>query len=112
MSERVCFVFELHKGAEEAYDLAHQPIPVELERMIQASGVTDYSIFRDGTRLYAVLKADPNWQEAKAKMAASPEQADWERQMAPLISWQLDVRGEVKRLPEVFRLRAPSESQE
>ena len=104
-------MFELHEGAEEAYERAHQLIPVELERMIQAAGVTDYSIFRDGTRLYAVLKADPTWQEAKAKMAASPEQAEWERQMAPLIAWQLDEHGEVKRLPEVFRLREPSEAE-
>ncbi len=108
MTERVCFVFELNEGAEEAYESAHQPIPESLERMILAAGVTDYSIFRDGTRLYAVLKADPTWDAAREKMAASPEQAEWERQMAPLIAWQLDEHGQVKRLSEVFRLRESS----
>ncbi len=101
--ERVCFVFELNPGCEAAYDEAHRSVWPELLDLLDEAGVYDYSIFRDGTMLYAFFKVRDTWARSQSVIGRSDIQAQWEALMAPLIAWQKDVQGSLRTLPEVFR---------
>ncbi len=101
--ERICFVFEVKEGAEERYDRAHASIWPDMPALLSGAGISDYSIFRDGTRLYAFLKAEPSWDAAQAVLRSSEVQQRWNAEMASLIAWQLDGEGRFHEAVEVFR---------
>lgn len=101
--ERLCFTFELNAGCEEEYDTAHQAVWPELLDVLDQAGVYDYSIFRDGTMLFAFLKVRDDWDTSGAVIGASEVQARWEVQMAPLIAWQRGPEGGLRFAREVFR---------
>lgn len=101
--ERVCFIFELMEAAEERYDRAHAVIWPEMLALLAEAGISDYSIFRAGIRLYAFLKAEPSWEAAQAVLRGLDVQRRWNAGMAPLIAWQLDDDGRFREAVEVFR---------
>ena len=101
--ERVCFVFELNPGCEESYDDAHRDVWPEELTLLDDAGVYDYSIFRNGTMLYAFLKVRDDWETASRIVGASEVQARWEELMAPFVAWQKDENGQLCLAREVFR---------
>jgi L-rhamnose mutarotase len=55
--QRIAFTMRLHKGFEEEYHRRHDNLWPELQTLLQATGIREYSIFLDeptGT-LFAVL---------------------------------------------------------
>lgn len=101
--QRLCFIFELKSGAEMAYDEAHANIWPEMRDLLDQAGVYDYSIFRDGTMLYAFLKVTHDWETSSRIIGSSDTQARWEQAMAPLIAWQKSPEGRLHFCREVFR---------
>ena len=59
--QRVAFKMQLHKGSEEEYKKRHDALWPELQQLLTATGIRDYSIFLDETTngLFGVLKV-PN----------------------------------------------------
>ncbi len=57
---RVAFKMQLFKGFEEEYKKRHDEIWPELQKLLEETGISDYSIFLDETTnsLFGVLKAD------------------------------------------------------
>ena len=51
---------QLHKGCEEEYKKRHDELWPELQALLKATGIHDYSIFLDETTnsLFGVLKAE------------------------------------------------------
>lgn len=101
--QRLCFIFELNPGAETAYDDAHADVWPEMRDLLDEAGVCDYSIFRDGSMLYAFLKVTHDWETSSRIIGSSETQARWERYMAPLIAWQKDPDDRLHFCREVFR---------
>lgn len=101
--ERRCFIFELKNGAEGRYEETHREVWPEMLALLDEAGVYDYSIFRDGTRVYAFLKVKDSWDATSRILGESPVQARWETFMAPLIAWQKDDDGNLHFAHEVFR---------
>jgi len=56
--QRIAFKMQLHKGAEEEYKKRHDELWPDLEQLLTASGISDYSIFLDAATnsLFGVLK--------------------------------------------------------
>ena len=56
--QRLAFKMQLHKGFEEEYKKRHDELWPELEQLLTATGICEYSIFLDETTngLFAVLK--------------------------------------------------------
>lgn len=56
--QRIAFKMKLFKGCEEEYKRRHEIIWPELQQLLKASGVEDYSIFLDDETnfLFGVLK--------------------------------------------------------
>jgi len=103
MSERVGFVFQLRPAALKEYVDRHDMIWPEMTELLDRAGISDYSIWAHGEMLIGVLKAEPDWQSAKAILESSPVQSRWAEAMGDLIEWQLDEDGQLKMLQEVFR---------
>lgn len=58
--KRIAFRMQLHKGFEAEYKKRHDNIWPELEELLKSTGISEYSIFLDGTTnsLFGLLKID------------------------------------------------------
>jgi L-rhamnose mutarotase len=56
--QRIAFKMQLHKGSEAEYKKRHEQLWPDLQELLTGSGISDYSIFLDGTTnsLIGVLK--------------------------------------------------------
>jgi L-rhamnose mutarotase len=101
---RKAFVMSIDPGAEAEYERRHNPIWPELSRLLEAHGVTDYSIFLlPGTgRLfaYAVVASEVQW----AAIAATPECRRWWQHMADIMPTDSGGKPTTSDLREVFHL--------
>ena len=55
---RVGFRMQLKPGNEEEYRRRHDEVWPELARLLRDTGIRNYSIYRDGTTLFAYLEID------------------------------------------------------
>jgi L-rhamnose mutarotase len=101
---RKAFVMSVHPGREPEYEHRHRPIWPELEAVLKAHGVHNYSIFLDPeTRqlfAYAEIEDEHRW----AAIAATPECRRWWRHMADLMPANPDASPVARGLREVFHL--------
>jgi L-rhamnose mutarotase len=101
---RKAFVMSVNSGAETEYERHHNPIWPELERVLKAHGVHNYSIFLNPqTRqlfAYAEIESDVKW----AAIAGTPECRKWWREMARLMPHNSDGSPEQTELIEMFHL--------
>lgn len=56
MNQQFAWVLEVRPGYEEEYKKRHEEIWPEMVDMLQNAGVRNYSIFRHGLTLLAILK--------------------------------------------------------
>lgn len=101
---RKAFVMSVHPGAEAEYARRHQPIWPELEAVLRAHGVHNYSIFlHEETRqlfAYAEIESEERW----AAIAATDVCRRWWRHMADVMPAEPDSRPVSRGLREVFHL--------
>ncbi|MBX3194144.1 MAG: L-rhamnose mutarotase [Microbacteriaceae bacterium] len=57
---RIAFRMRLNPGGEEPYKKAHDELWPEMRELIALGGVRNYSIFREGLDLFAVMEVDEN----------------------------------------------------
>jgi len=101
---RKAFVMSVHEGREQEYERRHQPIWPELEAVLKAHGVHNYSIFLDPTTrqlfAYAEIEDEARW----AAIAATPECRRWWQHMADVMPSNPDASPVAHDLCEVFHL--------
>jgi L-rhamnose mutarotase len=101
---RKAFVMSVNGGAEDEYERRHSPIWPELERILKAHGVSNYSIFLSPqTRqvfAYAEIESEMKW----AAIASTPECRKWWQHMADLMPHNSDGSPLSTHLREVFHL--------
>ena len=101
---RVAFKMQLHKGFEEEYKKRHDKLWPELEQLLKAAGISEYSIFLDETTLslFGVLKAaDP---KALDNLLAQPVMQRWWAYMKDIMESNPDNSPVSIPLKEVFYL--------
>lgn len=83
--EKFAFKMMLNPGQKDEYKRRHDEIWPELIKLLQAAGITDYSIFldEDSNVLFGVL-----WRQSDHKMtalASEPVMQRWWAQMADIM---------------------------
>jgi L-rhamnose mutarotase len=102
--ERVGFTMRVLPGQEDEYRRRHASVWPEMLELLKVAGCRDYSIFIRGSDLFACLEVD-DFAAFRTSMAASPENARWQAEMAELIDPLTDpTTGFHQRLEEVFHL--------
>ena len=101
---RKAFVLRVHAGHEAEYERRHRPIWPELEAVLKAHGVHNYSIFLlEETRQlfgYAEIKDEAQW----ASIAQTPECQRWWKHMSDVMPANPDHSPVSQSLREVFHL--------
>lgn len=94
----------VHAGQEAEYARRHQPIWPELEAVLKAHGVHNYSIFLDAeTRQlfgYVEIEDEARW----AAIAQTPECRKWWAHMRDIMPSNPDNSPESRELKSVFHL--------
>lgn len=97
---RVGFKMQLQPGNEVEYKRRHGEIWPELAHVLHETGISNYSIFRDGLTLFGYLEIDD-----VAKMDDVPKQEivqKWWAHMEPLMVCNPDNSPVVTPLEEAF----------
>jgi len=101
---RKAFVMSVNPGCEPEYEQRHRPIWPELEAVLKAHGVHNYSIFLDApTHLlfaYAEIENEARW----AAIAATPECQKWWHRMSDIMPCNSNQSPISRNLREVFHL--------
>jgi len=88
--QRLAFIIRLLPGADPVeYKRRHDEIWPEMLAALRAAGMHNYSIFRDGSTLFAYLEVE-NLETMKAALADDPVNARWQAYMADMIDHDLD----------------------
>lgn len=97
---RFGFKLKIRQGTAEEYKRRHQAVHGELLAAFEAYGITTYSIFIDGTTLFAYMEA-PNVQEVLSKLGDTPANTRWQQFMSDILVQDEDGRT-MEPLEEVF----------
>ncbi|MBK8478175.1 MAG: L-rhamnose mutarotase [Opitutaceae bacterium] len=101
---RKAFVMSVNAGCEAEYERRHRPIWAELETVLKAHGVHNYSIYlhSDTRQLfgYVEIEDEARW----AAIAATPECRRWWQHMGDVMPSNPDGSPVACELREVFHL--------
>lgn len=101
---RKAFVMSVNAGSEEEYERRHRPIWPELEEVLRAHGVHNYSIFlHEETRQlfgYAEIEDEDKW----SAIAKTPVCGKWWTHMKDLMPSNPDSSPVSHGLKEVFHI--------
>jgi len=104
--QRVCFLLKVKKDRLEEYKRRHREVWPEMLQALRETGWRNYSLFlRDDGLLVGYLET-PDFEKARAGMAAREVNARWQREMAPFFE-ELEGRRPdegMRPLEEVFHL--------
>ena len=105
MTKRVAFKMFLKPGFEQEYEKRHNEIWPELEKLIQESGVYDYSIFfdKDTNILFASQKVSGDG--GSQDLGSNPIVQKWWKYMADIMETNPDNSPISVELKEVFYLK-------
>ena len=101
---RKAFVMSVDRGSEAAYEQRHNPIWPELEAVLKAHGVHNYSIFLhpETNQLFACAEIED--EQRWAAIAATPVCRRWWAHMTDLMPAHPDGSPVATDLREVFHL--------
>ncbi len=102
--QRVAFLMGVKPGHEREYKERHAAVWPELLKDLSAAGARNYSIYMDGTRLFAYMEVE-DFEAFNRAMAASDANRRWQAFMAPIMDVRRDPKtGHPVTLEEVFHL--------
>jgi L-rhamnose mutarotase len=102
--KRYCFTFELKPGQEAEYDRRHQAVWPELVDALKAAGISNYSLFRRGTRVIAYCECEPDAETAFRKVGATEVNRRWSQWFEDVIEALVDAEGNLFAAREVWHL--------
>ena len=102
MSQRSAFVLHVRPEKIDEYVAAHAAVWPEMLQALREAGIRNYTIFRDGNRVFGYFESDD-----LARAAAHLERQDvstrWQDAMAGLLEERVPDAGPPA-LEEIFRL--------
>jgi L-rhamnose mutarotase len=102
MTERTAFVLRVRPDKIEEYIRAHQEVWPEMLDALRAAGIRNYTIFRDGDRMFGYFEAD-DLAAAGRYLAQQEVSTRWQDAMAELLVERVPDGGPPA-LEEIFRL--------
>ena len=82
--QRVAFQLRIRPDKIEEYEQAHRNVWPSLIEEMSALGIAEYSIFRQGVRLFLYLRT-ADWNRTLRMLKASRINQQWQETMAPLL---------------------------
>ena len=89
MNQQFAWILEVRPGYEDEYKKRHEEIWPEMIDMLHASGVRNYSIFRNGLTLFGYFETE-NLDQTIAAINASDVNRRWGEYMAPIMKIKVD----------------------
>jgi L-rhamnose mutarotase len=102
MTERSAFVLRVRPERLEEYVRAHEAVWPDMLDAIRAAGIRNYTIFRDGNRMFGYFEGD-DLAAAGRYLAEQEVSARWQDAMAELLEERVPDEGPPA-LDPVFRL--------
>ena len=102
MTERTAFVLRVRPEKLEEYIRAHREVWPEMLDALRGAGIRNYTIFRDGNRMFGYFEAD-DLDAAGHYLAQQEVSTRWQDAMAELLIERVPDGGPPA-LEEVFRL--------
>ncbi len=103
---RYAFKLRMKSGTEDEYVRRHRSVYPELLQVFQKAGVKTYSIFLDGTTLFAYMEMD-NPEETLQIINEAEINAKWQDYMSDILV-PIGEGQTTETLPEVFHFEANS----
>jgi L-rhamnose mutarotase len=102
VSERTAFVLRVRPERLDEYVAAHRAVWPEMLDALRAAGIRNYSIFRDGNRMFGYFEAD-DLDAVGRRLAGQEVVSRWQDAMAELLEERVPEAGPPP-LEEIFRL--------
>jgi L-rhamnose mutarotase len=102
MTQRSAFVLAVKPERVDEYVEAHANVWPEMLDALRGAGIRNYSIFRDGSRVFGYFESD-DLEAAEAFLARQLVCARWQDTMAELLEERVPDGGPPS-LTEIFRL--------
>lgn len=104
--QRVCFLLKVKADRLEEYKRRHRAVWPEMLDALRATGWTNYSLFLREDGLLVGYLETPDFEAARAGMAAREVNERWQRDMAPFFEALEGRRPDegMLRLEEAFHL--------
>jgi L-rhamnose mutarotase len=102
VTQRTAFVLRVRPERLDDYVEAHRAVWPELLEALKAAGIRNYTIFRDGNRMFGYFEAD-DLDAAGRHLAGQEVVAHWQDAMAELLEERVPDEGPPP-LEEIFRL--------
>jgi L-rhamnose mutarotase len=102
MTQRSAFVLRVRPDKIDDYIKAHKEVWPEMLAALRAAGIRNYSIFRDGNRMFGYFECD-DLIAAGRYLAEQDVSSSWQDAMAELLEERVPDGGPPA-LEEVFRL--------
>jgi L-rhamnose mutarotase len=102
VTERTAFVLRVRPERLDEYVAEHRAVWPEMLEALRAAGIRNYSIFRDGNRMFGYFEAD-DLEAAGRYLAGQEVVSRWQDAMAELLEERVPEAGPPP-LEEIFRL--------
>jgi L-rhamnose mutarotase len=102
VTQRSAFVLRVRPDKIDDYVEAHRAVWPEMLEALRGSGIHNYTIFRDGNRVFGYFEAD-DLERAAAYLDAQEVCTRWQDAMADLLEDRVPDAGPPP-LEEIFRL--------
>ena len=102
MTQRTAFVLHVRPDKIEEYVRAHRDVWPEMLTALRGAGIRNYTIFRDGSRMFGYFEAD-DLAAAGRYLAQQEVSTRWQDAMAELLMERVPDGGPPV-LEEIFRL--------
>ncbi len=102
MTQRSAFVLTVRPERLDEYVEAHRAVWPEMLTALKGAGVRNYTIFRDGNRMFGYFEAD-DLEVAGRHLAQAEVVSRWQDAMAELLEERVPDAGPPQ-LEEIFRL--------
>jgi L-rhamnose mutarotase len=102
VTERTAFVLRVRPERLDEYVAAHKAVWPEMLEALRAAGIRNYSIFRDGNRMFGYFEGD-DLEAAGRYLAGQDVVARWQDAMAELLEERVADEGPPP-LEQIFRL--------
>jgi L-rhamnose mutarotase len=99
---RSAFVLNVRPERMEEYVAAHRDVWPEMLDALRGAGIRNYTIFRDGNRVFGYFEAD-DLDAAGRFLAEQPVCTRWQDAMAELLDERVPEAG-APSLEEIFRM--------
>jgi L-rhamnose mutarotase len=102
VTERTAFVLRVRPERLDEYVAAHEHVWPEMLEALKAAGIRNYTIFRDGNRMFGYFESD-DLERAGRYLAGQDVVARWQDAMAELLEERVADEGPPP-LEQIFRL--------